>query len=86
MPAIDMSLYRTADVANSQNGWIDCKKLQLPLSKFLIVDHTKISSAPRGTLLYVIIVVQLLFLSKDYYAVPIVSAVRLSIATFTLNV
>ena len=25
MPAIDMSLYRTADVANVQNGWIDCK-------------------------------------------------------------
>ena len=25
MPAIDMNLYRTADVANTQNGWIDCK-------------------------------------------------------------
>ena len=25
MPAIDMCLYRTADVANAQNGWIDCK-------------------------------------------------------------
>lgn len=25
MPAIDMNLYRTADVANSHNGWIDCK-------------------------------------------------------------
>ena len=25
MPVIVMSLYRTADVANTPNGWIDCK-------------------------------------------------------------
>ena len=25
MPDIDMNLYRTADVANAHNGWIDCK-------------------------------------------------------------